>query len=164
MLQWLRKPDVAALLLRLALGSIFIMQGGLKVLYFDGGTTWYKGVDDYLPTAVQALVAWGELLCGFALVLGLLTRVASLALMVVMIGAIYMVTWRLDFTSLATQNPAGLMEPKVGYEYNYAILAMCASLTVLGAGVLSLDHLLWNRKRQAVSAAAEAPVAVGAKT
>ena len=96
-----------------------------------------------MPPYLQATVAWGELLCGVALLIGLATRVAAMGIIVVMIGAIFMVTWKNPFTSLETSR-GFLVE--VGYEYNYAIIAMCASLVVLGAGVLSADHFLWRRK------------------
>jgi putative oxidoreductase len=166
MFEWLHKPDVAALILRLVLGSIFLVQGGMKILYGNGGTNWYLGENDTLAPAVQAAAAWGELICGFALVIGLLTRVAALGLMVIMLGAIYLVTWKLDFTGLPKRGATGLVEQPVGYEYNYAILAMCACLIILGAGLVSLDHLLWRKRkpRETVATPTEAPVAVAVKT
>lgn len=148
MLRSIHQPDVAALILRLMLASIFIAQGCLKVVHFEGGTSWYTG-DEAIAPALQAAVAWGELVLGIALALGVLTRVASLGLIVLMIGAIYKVTWKLDFTS-APMDTRGLIVHEVGYEYNYAIIAMCASVVILGAGVLSLDYCLWGRKSQGV--------------
>jgi len=145
MLRWLGKPDCAALILRLTLTGIFICQGGLKVLKCEGGTSWFHG-ESPMPPYLQAVVAWGELACGIALLIGLCTRVAALGIIVIMIGAIVMVTWRSDFTTLHTSR-GFLVE--VGYEYNYAIIAMGASLVILGAGALSVDHLLWRRKPHA---------------
>jgi uncharacterized membrane protein YphA (DoxX/SURF4 family) len=97
-----------------------------------------------LPTAlsdqwVQLAVAWGELLCGIAMLLGLFTRVAALGLIVIMVGAIYMVTGAHGFSNLAGG----------GYEYNLAILAMCVVLIIKGAGPLSLDGLLHSRRKPA---------------
>jgi putative oxidoreductase len=146
MFRWIHQPDVAALILRLMLASIFIAQGILKIVKYEGGTSWYSS-DESIAPALQAAIAWAELALGIALALGLATRVASLGLIVLMIGAIYKVTWKLDFTSAAA-NPRGLIVHEVGYEYNYAIIAMCASLVILGAGVLSLDYCLWGRKSQ----------------
>jgi putative oxidoreductase len=85
---------------------------------------------------VQLAVAWGELLCGAAMLVGLFTRVAAVGLVVIMAGAIYTVTWAHGFS-----NPAG----GGGYEYNLAILAMCAVLVIKGAGPLSLDGWLASR-------------------
>jgi len=84
---------------------------------------------------VQLAVAWGELLCGVAMLLGLLTRLAALGLIVIMIGAIYTVTGAQGFSGAAG-----------GYEYNLAILAMCVVLIIKGAGTLSLDSWLASRR------------------
>jgi uncharacterized membrane protein YphA (DoxX/SURF4 family) len=88
---------------------------------------------------VQLAVAWGELLCGIAMLLGLFTRVAALGLVVIMVGAIYMVTGAQGFS-----NPAG-----GGYEYNLAILAICVVLLIKGSGALSVDGWLASRRRSA---------------
>src|SRR5437660_368382 len=101
MVQMLFKADGASLILRLMLASIFITQGWLKITQFEWGTTWFRQSLEAIPAGVQAAVAWGELICGILLVLGLFTRLAALGLIAVMVGAIYKVTWRLDFTSLA---------------------------------------------------------------
>jgi uncharacterized membrane protein YphA (DoxX/SURF4 family) len=98
-----------------------------------------------LPTAlsdqwVQIAVAWGELLCGIAMLLGLYTRIAALGLIVIMVGAIYMVTGAHGFS-----NPAG----GGGYEYNLAILAICVVLIIKGSGPLSVDGLLHSRRKSA---------------
>ncbi|MCI0681075.1 MAG: DoxX family protein [Gemmataceae bacterium] len=149
MWQFLRSPDFAALILRLMLASIFIAQGSLKLLHFDGGASWYGGGDP-LPAGLQVAVAWGELACGAALALGLLTRLAALGIIAIMIGAIYKVTWKLDFASVSAigaEDTRGFMVHEVGYEYNYAIIAMCAALIVMGAGCVSIDRLLFPPKK-----------------
>jgi uncharacterized membrane protein YphA (DoxX/SURF4 family) len=69
--------------------------------------------------------------------------------MAIMIGALYRVTWRLEFTGISDETPLGLSHQTVGYEYNYAILAMAAALVILGAGVASIDHRLWRRRAAA---------------
>jgi putative oxidoreductase len=160
MSSWLVKPDAAALILRLMLAAIFIAQGCLKIIWFEGGTSWYQ-VPGTIAPAIQAAVAWGELVCGVALALGFMTRLAALGIIVIMVGAIYQVAWALDFTTLRTRNPRGFITHEVGYEYNYAIMAMSLSVVILGGGVLSLDHFL-RRRRRATAAAppveTEAPV------
>jgi uncharacterized membrane protein YphA (DoxX/SURF4 family) len=98
---------------------------------------------------VQLAVAWGELLCGAAMLVGLFTRLAAVGLVVIMAGAIYTVTWAHGFS-----NPAG----GGGYEYNLAILAMCVVLVIKGAGPLSLDG--WLASRRKAPKQYEQPVAV----
>jgi uncharacterized membrane protein YphA (DoxX/SURF4 family) len=114
----------------------------------------YAAATPSLPDAladqwVQLAVAWGELLCGAAMLVGLFTRVAAVGLVVIMAGAIYTVTGAHGFS-----NPAG----GGGYEYNLAILAMCAVLVIKGAGPLSLDR--WLASRRKVAAQHQQPVAV----
>jgi uncharacterized membrane protein YphA (DoxX/SURF4 family) len=97
---------------------------------------------------VQFAVAWGELVCGVAMLLGLLTRLAAAGLIVIMIGAIYTVT-----------GPQGFSVAAGGYEYNLAILAMCVVLIIKGSGPLSVDGWLAAR-RQAAHHQQQQPVAV----
>jgi uncharacterized membrane protein YphA (DoxX/SURF4 family) len=98
---------------------------------------------------VQLLVAWGELLCGLAMLFGLFTRVAALALIVIMVGAIYTVTGPKGFSDLAG----------AGYEYNLAIVAMCVVLIIKGSGPVSIDN--WFRSRaKAAEARPQHPVGV----
>jgi uncharacterized membrane protein YphA (DoxX/SURF4 family) len=149
MLRLFLQPDFAALILRLMLASIFIVQGALKIMYYDGGTTWYRySADTPLPAALQATVAYGEVVIGIAFLLGLLTRLTALGAIAIMFGAMYHVTWRFDFTSLNEGTPGGFIRHEVGYEYNLAIMAMSICLIILGGGLLSVDHMLFHRKQQ----------------
>jgi len=67
------------------------------------------------------------------------------------------VTWRLEFTNLVVEGPRGFIVHEVGYEYNYAVIAMCVTLIILGAGALSIDHLLWPAKPTQVGPLSGAP-------
>jgi uncharacterized membrane protein YphA (DoxX/SURF4 family) len=104
-----------------------------------------------LNSSVQLLVAWGELLGGIALLLGLLTRLAALGLIVIQVGAICTVTFQRGFAPLGG----------AGYEYNVALIAMCVALFLLGSGALAVDRRLW-RRRAAPAAPAEQSVPVPA--
>jgi uncharacterized membrane protein YphA (DoxX/SURF4 family) len=87
----------------------------------------------------QLAVAWGELAGGIALALGLLSRVAALGLIVIQVGAVMTVTYEEGFS----------MAGGLGYEYNIAIIAMCAALVFWGGGRLSVDHLFRRRPKTA---------------
>jgi uncharacterized membrane protein YphA (DoxX/SURF4 family) len=87
----------------------------------------------------QLAVAWGELLGGIAMALGLLARLAALGLIVIQAGAIWTVTYALGFA----------MDAGPGYEYNIAIIAMCVALVFLGGGRLSVDHLFRRKRKSA---------------
>src|SRR5262245_27785083 len=85
--------------------------------------------------AAQLAVAWGELLGGFALLVGLLTRLAAIGLLIIQVGAILTVTAARNFSFAAGG----------GYEYNIALIAMCLTLVFLGGGALAADNVLFKR-------------------
>jgi uncharacterized membrane protein YphA (DoxX/SURF4 family) len=88
-------------------------------------------------TVAQLAVAWGELLGGIALLVGLLTRLAAVGLIIIQVGAIYTVTFEKGFSAAGG----------IGFEYNLAIIAMCLAVFFWGAGNLSVD-VLFRRKRK----------------
>jgi uncharacterized membrane protein YphA (DoxX/SURF4 family) len=92
---------------------------------------------DSLSThAAQLAVAWAELLGGVALLLGLFTRLASVAEIAIQLGAIWLVTFDRGFT----------IRGGGGYEYNLALVAMCVALVAIGGGAWALDAILARRK------------------
>jgi uncharacterized membrane protein YphA (DoxX/SURF4 family) len=99
-------------------------------------------------SALQYAVAWGELLGGVALLIGLLTRLAALGLILIQIGAIYFVTGALGMSN----------QTAVGYEYNLALVAMCLVLVIMGPGAWSVDRFLhWGRNKPAQKPAVTPP-------
>jgi putative oxidoreductase len=144
----LAKNTLVPLILRLGLAVIFIYHGMHKVMDEGNelGAAWAKpqaakaGEDQKtMPRLMQMAVAWGELIGGIALALGFLTRLAAVGIGIIMIGAIYNVHGEHGF---------GL--PK-GYEYNFAILVMCAGVILLGGGALAADRLFRVRPRNPVA-------------
>src|ERR1051325_472598 len=98
MLQDLFKPHfhLGSFLLRLGLATIFIFHGFLKLAQ-DDGANWHTAAQNVLTAPAQLAVTWGELLCGFAKLLGLLSRLAALGIVILQLGAIILQTGRLDF-------------------------------------------------------------------
>jgi uncharacterized membrane protein YphA (DoxX/SURF4 family) len=94
-------------------------------------------LEDHL---VQFAVAWGEFLGGVALLVGFLTRLAAVGLILIQIGAVYMVTASRGFSFAAGG----------GYEYNFALLAMCLAVVISGSGFIAIDRMLHRRKKAAV--------------
>jgi uncharacterized membrane protein YphA (DoxX/SURF4 family) len=107
---------------------------------------------DALPAPMQLAVAWGELLGGLTLLLGFLTRLAAAGLAVIMIGAIVLVSGEHGFPLL---NEAGKWNG--GFEYNFAVLVLCAAAVLAGGGRLSLDRLLFGRQSLGLAVEAEQP-------
>jgi len=99
---------------------------------------------------VQLLVAWGEVIGGVALLLGLLTRVAAFGMMLIQLGAIYSLTAARGF-SIGTIADGG------GPEYNVALVVMCLALVLEGGGALAVDHVLNRGRRTQHAVASPAP-------
>lgn len=141
MFDHLAKSTVVPLLLRFGLAVIFLYHG-LDKVGSEGnelGAGWAKPGEgqETIPRTVQLAVAWGELLGGAGLALGLLTRVAAAGIAVIMIGGIVKV-----------RGPQGFELPG-GYEYNFLILVVCVAVMLMGAGTFSIDRFLRWRKRVA---------------
>lgn len=79
--------DISALILRLASGALFLAHGWMKVSFFTipGTVGYFEGLG--LPGFVAYLTILAELGGGLALILGVATRLVSLALIPVLLGA-----------------------------------------------------------------------------
>jgi len=135
-------PSWAITVVRVTLGVIFFAHGSQKVFGWFGGyglkaTTGYF-VSTGLPRVVAYTVCFFELLGGTGLVLGLLTRLAALAIIAVMVGAIAKVHWPHGFF-INWELAAGRGH---GFEANLAFIAMAAACVMAGGGAFSLDALL----------------------
>ena len=80
----------AALLLRLALGALFLAHGSLKLLVFKpaGTAAYFRSLG--LPGFIGYLTIAAELGGGTLLILGIATSLVSLALIPLIIGTIFM--------------------------------------------------------------------------
>jgi len=127
----------APLFLRAALAAVFIFHGLDKVSpAAHYGTHWMPDAMPAQPAIVQLLVAWGELIGGICVALGLLTRYAAIGLIIIMIGAIVTVTGKNGF---------GLQTG--GFEYNIVLILLCAALVLTGPGTFSLDRIIHVKMR-----------------
>jgi putative oxidoreductase len=143
MLTYLRKPhaDLASVILRLGLGFLFIMHGYIKLFQPLSWT-------EVLSPTMQKVVGWTEFTCGILLLIGLLSRLAAIGLIGDMIGAIALVTGAHEFISVGV-GPHGFTFAASGFEYNFILIVACLAVLVLGSGWLSLDHLIFDRRRGA---------------
>jgi putative oxidoreductase len=139
------KNTVVPLVLRFALAVIFIYHGSHKVnSEHDWGASWMpkpppgqENAQAAPSAAVQLAVAWGELIGGIALVLGFLTRLAALGIIAIMAGAVATVHW-----------PKGFSLQSGGYEYNFAIIALCVALILIGPGTLAVDRFFHIKRKK----------------
>jgi putative oxidoreductase len=132
----LLKNEVGPLILRVVLGITFFIHGFVK---FQGGIEnqvgWFSSIG--LPGFLAYVVAIIELVGGFALFVGLGTKVISALLAILMIGATVKVKLALGFLG------NGQM---AGYELDLALLAMAAYLAINGSKLLSLNQLISQNK------------------
>jgi putative oxidoreductase len=136
-------PSLSHLVVRLALGVVFVAHGGQKVFGCFGGpglkaTVGYFRTNLGAPPAATVAAALIELLGGAALLVGFLARPAALGIIVVMLVAIAKVHGRHGFFI----NFAGAPGKGHGFEFNFVLIAMALSIVLGGAGLLSIDRLI----------------------
>lgn len=126
--------DLALLVLRVLTGVSFYLAGSGKVAT---PTSWMPETMGF-PPLVQALVAWGELIGGILVMLGLLTRAGALTLLIIMTGAVCV---HIFLFGDPFMNPAG-------GSWQLAALYGAISLVLLAAGPgrFSLDRLLFRSR------------------
>lgn len=130
--------------LRLALGIVFVMHGWQKAFVFGiAGTADILGkLGIPLATASALVLVVAELGGGVAIITGVFTRWAALALAVEMCVAIPV-----------ARMGGGFFTP-YGYEFEMTLLGACVTLALVGPGDVSLGRYLASR--QAESAASRA--------
>ncbi len=84
----LRTAPYAALMLRVALGGLFLAHASLKLFVFTPAGTAQFFASVGVPGALAYVTIAAEVLGGIALILGLQTRVVALALTPILLGAI----------------------------------------------------------------------------
>jgi putative oxidoreductase len=140
----------ATLLVRLAVGYVFISSGLLKFLFDNQGPGRFAKIGLPAAPALASFVGATEIVCGTLLLAGLFVRLAALPLALDMVVAI--ATTKLPLLFGAGPEPVGA-PPKTGlWAFAYqarldvTMLAACAFLVVAGAGLLSVDALLSRRR------------------
>lgn len=124
--------DIALLVLRCWLGVVMIAHGGNHLRDVSGTASWFESIGFKQARLVALGSGLGEAATGIALVLGLLTSVASAGLVSVMVIA-YVVVHR-------TAGFFVFNRPDEGWEY-VATLAVAATVVALaGPGSFSLDE------------------------
>lgn len=83
------RVNIGLLVARLIVGAIFIAHGWQKVNGIEGTAGFFAGLNIPMPTLMAYVVAYGELIGGILLILGLWTCLASLFLIIVMLVAIF---------------------------------------------------------------------------
>jgi putative oxidoreductase len=124
-----RTAPYAALILRVALGILFLAHAGLKLFVFTpAGTAQFFGSLG-LPPALAYLTILAEVVGAVALIVGFHARWAALALVPILLGAIFTV-----------HGPAGFFfnNPNGGWEYPAFWIVALLAQALLGDGALAV--------------------------
>ena len=132
--------DTAALILRIAIGVIFLAHGSQKLGLIPGGsvqsTVGFMGKMG-IPWYLAYLNIAAEFGGGLGLIFGFLTRVAALGIVVSMIVAIAVV-----------HLPNGFLMSNRGYEYPLALAAISLYFLAMGGGPYSIDRFIRFRPKR----------------
>lgn len=126
----------ATLLIRLAVGSVFLSEGIQKFLFPDQlGVGRFVKIGIPAPQVMAPFVGWVEIVCGSLLLLGLLTRLAAIPLIIDMLVAI-------TTTKVPMLMKLGFWAMAHEARVDFCMLLGSLFLLITGAGLWSLDaHL-----------------------
>lgn len=131
-------------ILRLALGIVFFAHGSQKLLGWFGGYGWAGTVGFFvksfgIPAPLAELSILVEFFGGLAIILGLLTRSAALALAINVLVAMFKVH---------LPNGFFLNGANYGIEYVFTLFMIALYLLVKGAGAFSIDKAIYNNLKK----------------
>lgn len=123
--------DMAALLLRLIFGGLFVRYGYMKASSYNDILPMFQDIIGIGAKLSFDLVIFAELVCGFLVLIGFLTRFTVIPIFITMLVAFFIAHKNDPFDMKAV-----------------AFLLLCLSLVVfvLGSGRYSVDALLFKRK------------------
>jgi putative oxidoreductase len=128
------QKSLALLLGRFAVGFLFLSTGWGKVHSLDKVTEFFIELHIPAPGFHAVLVGYSELLCGAALVIGLLTRLATIPLIVSMIVAIL---------TAKLKDLHGFFD-LIGFE-EFTYLIILVMIAILGPGNWAVDRILGKK-------------------
>ncbi len=131
------------MLIRLMVGAVFLSEGLQKFL-FPGvrGAGRFEKIGLPEPEFLGNLVGGLEILCGLLILLGLLTRIATVPLIIIMVVA-------LTSTKMEILAEKGFWEMAHAARTDWAMLLGSIFLLMKGAGRWSLDKMItteWTTK------------------
>jgi putative oxidoreductase len=125
--------DVALLLLRLAVGGIFLAHGLPK------RGLWSAQPSAQMPASMLRnlrILSIAEPAGALGLIFGFLTQLAGLGLVIVMLGAIQFLRTTVH-RKFKEQNTAG-------WEFEFLLLVVSLALAIMGGGKYALDRLVFG--------------------
>lgn len=142
--------NLSLLSARLVLGTVIAAHGAQKLFGWFGGYGFENTVSYFtdvtgLPYFAAVLIILAESIGMIALMAGLFSRLISVSLIIIMVGAIvshieygFFMNW--------TGTQAG-----EGFEYHLLVIALSSVIALSGAGEYSLDARILSRLKEAKS-------------
>ncbi len=132
--------EASIILIRFMVGVVFLSEGIQKFLFPElRGAGRFERIGLTSPEFFGSFVGFFEIVCGFLILLGLLTRLASIPLIVIMIMAI-------ATTKLEILTSDGFWEMMHASRTDWTMLLGNIFLLIKGGGRFSFDLLLWKNK------------------
>ena len=128
---------IGPLLARITVGWVFVVSGWGKIHHIDKVIGFFTNLGIPAPVFQAHMTAYTELIAGLLLIVGLASRISSVALGIIMIVALK--------TALA-EDICGFSDLVGISEYLYLVLMVW--LAVAGPGKVALDHLIAKRYRR----------------
>jgi putative oxidoreductase len=125
--------DVAALFLRLTFGGLFFYHGYQKVIHYDEYLTYFTDIIGIGIKLSYNLLIFAELVCGFFVTIGFLTRITVIPIFIAMSVAVFIAHAKDKFQIK---------------ELAFLFLLLSIVVFVLGSGKYSLDNLLFKNKTE----------------
>jgi putative oxidoreductase len=126
------QTSLALLVIRIAAGLVFLYHGS-AILFGAFGGRGPQGFAAFMhaPAIMGYLVGLAQFAGGLAILTGLLIRIGAVCIIIVMLGAIFLV-----------HLPHGFDISKGGVEFALTQLLIALALLIAGGGVYSLSSLL----------------------
>ncbi|MEN2489079.1 DoxX family protein [Flavobacterium sp. B11] len=140
MFQKITKTDLSktTILIRLMVGAVFLSEGIQKFLFADTlGAGRFAKIGLPNPEFLGPFVGSFEIICGLFILVGLLTRLASIPLIIIMIVAI-------ATTKSEVLAEKGFWEMMHGSRTDWAMLLGSIFLFIKGGGLWSIDNKIMN--------------------
>jgi putative oxidoreductase len=120
-------PDLALLILRLAVAAVLFYHGLPKVMNFAATAGMFQSMGVPAPTISASFAILAEVVGGILILLGVAIDIAGILLVIDMLGAIAFVHW-----------PNGFDFMKGGWEYPFVLLCAGLALALAGPGRLAV--------------------------